>query len=316
MVMAIVAAACGITSAAATGGPEYGVRAGLSGTTTLDKNHFTYALPPGGGVIQDAIVVSNYSDEPLTFDIHGADMLTAAGGGLAPAADGAASTLVGTWLTVDHPTLTVPAHQEISAPFTLTVPGGRQPGEYIGAMVVSRRASAPQSISVRTRAALTVDVTVLGTVDLRAAPGPLVALHQRDDVHFTLAVANRGNVLFTFSGEVVVRDGSGSVVATIPVAPGGVYVIPGGQASVSALWHGAPWWGSASATATVHARLASGVLRTFQSDPLQLSFFPWSVVIAAGAGIAGALAALVVLSRRPSWPWPYRGGWRPSVRRG
>jgi hypothetical protein len=294
----VAAAAGGITSAAAADSPEYGVRAGLSGTTTLSKGHFTYAVPPGGAVVQDSVVVSNYSDAPLTFDVHGADMLSAAGGGLAPAADGAASSLVGTWLSVDHATLTVPPHQEVADPFTLTVPGSRPPGEYVGAVVVSRRPSAPQAIRVVTRAALTVDVTVLGTVELRAAAGPLVALQQRDDVHFTLGVANRGNALFTFSGEVTMRDGSGHVVATVPVAPAGVYVIPGGQTSVTALWHGAPWWGSVSATATVHARLASGALRTFQSDPVQLSFFPWSVPIGAGAGVVGALAALVVLRRR------------------
>jgi hypothetical protein len=298
VLMAIAGAASGVTSAAAADSPEYGVRAGLTGTTTLSKGHFTYAVAPGGAVVHDSIVVSNYSDAPLTFDVHGADMLSAAGGGLAPAADGAASTLVGAWLTVDHPTLTIPPHGEVADAFTLDVPASRQPGEYIGAVVVSRRAPAQQAIGVVTRAALTVDVTVLGTVELRAAAGPLLAVQQHGEVHFTLGVANRGNVLFTFSGEVTLRDGSGQVVATVPIAPAGVYVIPGGQASVTALWHGAPWWGRVSATATVHARLAGGDVKTFQSDAVQLSFFPWSVPIGAGAGVAGGLAALVVLRRR------------------
>jgi len=295
--VASFAAAGVITPAAAADTPDYGVRAGLSGTTTLTKNHFAYALPRGGAVVHDAIVVSNFTDAPLIFDVHGADMLAAAGGGLAPAAEGAPSKQVGTWLSVDHSPLTVPAHQEVTDPFTLTVPGDEQPGEYLGAVVVVRTANAPQGIRVLTRAALTVDVTVLGNVDLRADAGPLTATEDHSDVHFSLHVANHGNVLFTFTGEVTVRDGSGGVIATIPLAPAGLYVIPAGQTSVTALWHGAPWWGSASATATVHARVASGAVGNFQSDSLDLGFFPWSIVAGAGAGVVASLAALLVLSR-------------------
>jgi hypothetical protein len=293
-----ILAAGGITHAAAADAPEYGVRAGLSGTTTLTKNHFAYALPPGGAVIHDAVVVSNFTDAPMTFDVHGADMLATTGGGLAPLAEGAPSKLVGTWLTVDRSPLTVPAHQEVTDAFTVTVPATEQPGEYVGAVVVARTASAAQAIRVVTRAALTVDVTVLGMVDLRAAARPLAATQEHGDVHFAFAVANRGNVLFTFTGEVTMRDSSGNVMATIPVAPAGVYVIPGGQAAVTAVWHGAPSWGSASATATVHTRVASGAMGTFRSDALQLSFFPWAIASAAGAGLLGAVIALVVLS----WP--------------
>jgi hypothetical protein len=295
--MAIFAAAGVIMPVAAADTPEYGVRAGLSGTTTLTKNHFAYALPRGGAVVHDAVVVSNYSDATLTFDVHGADMLAATGGGLAPAAEGAQSKQVGTWLAVDHSPLTVPAHQEITDSFTVTVPADEQPGEYIGAVVVARTANAAQGIRVLTRAALTVDVTVLGNVNLLAAAGPITATQEHSDVHFTVPVANHGNVLFTFTGELTVRDGSGHVVATLPVAPAGLYVIPGGQASVTALWHGAPLWGSASATATIHARVASGAVGNFTSDTLDLGFFPWAIVAGGGAGLVGALVALVVLSR-------------------
>lgn len=296
-----------VTSAAAqANAPEYGVRAGLGGNTTLAHNHFSYALPPGGATLHDSVVVSNFTDAPLSFAVHGADMVGAQGGGFAPAAEGVAAKLVGSWLAVSRPAITVPPHQELSDAFTLVVPAAQLPGEYLGAVVVARSGGgAAQGIQVLTRAALTVDVTVLGRVDLHAAAGPLAASQQRNEVHFTVPVSNRGNVLFTFTGAVTVRDGSGRVAATLPVTPANLYVIPGGHATVTAVWRGAPWWGSADAVATIQARVAGGAQATVQSDPLHLGFFPWAVVVAALAGVAAALIALVVLSRRR--------GFRPAV---
>jgi hypothetical protein len=284
--------------AAATNAPEYGVRAGLSGATTLTKNHFAYALPQGGAVIHDSVIVSNYTDAPITFDVHGADMIAAQGGGLAPAAEDAKPALVGAWLAVEGSPLVIPAHRETSAAFTLTVPAAQKAGEYTGAVVVARRSTEASGVRVLTRAALTVEVTVLGQLDLRAAAGPLTGSQQHGEEHFTLTVANTGNVLFTFTGTVTVRDGSGKTLATIPVAPSGIYVIPGGHADVTAVWSGVPLWGEATATATVQAKPASGTGASFQSGALHLSFFTWALPAGAAAGVLAAGIAFLLISRR------------------
>jgi len=283
---------------AADNAPEYGIHAGLSGATTLSKNHYAYALPQGGAPVHDSIVVSNFTASPISFDVHGADMLAATGGGLAPAAEGVTPTKVGAWLAVDTATITVPPHSDVSDAFTLSVPATTPPGEYVGAMVVARRPDATSGIRVVTRAALTVDVTVLGNLVLQAGAGPLVGVEQRGDVRFTLTVANHGNVLFTFTGQVTVRDSVDHLVSTIPVAPQGLYVIPGGHADVTAVWHGVPLWGSATATATVEAKTTAGQRSTVTSIAVQLSFVPWAIISGAGAGVAAGLIALVVFSLR------------------
>jgi len=297
--------ACTVPAGAATraptpapSAPEYGVRAALSGSTTLSHNHFAYALPPGGASVQDAVVISNYTSAPLSFDVHGADMVTATGGGFAPAAEGAPSTQVGAWVTVAQPSLTIPAHGEAADAFTLRVPPGQKPGPLLGALVVARTASDTSGVHVLTRAALIVELTVLDEVRLQAAAGFLPATREQDGVHFSVDVANHGNVLFMFTGDVAVRDGSGHVMATLPLGPAGLYVIPGGHATVSAVWSGVPLWGSASATATVHTQVTGGPSATVQSDTLQLSFFPWPVVAGGAASVAAALVALAVFWRR------------------
>lgn len=269
----------------------------LTGQTTLSHNHFAYALAAGGAAsVADAVVVSNYTAKPLTFTVHGADMIAATGGGMAPAAEGATPQQVGAWISVQQPRITVPPHGEVQDAFTVTVPRGQQAGESFGAVVVAQTA-AGAGIQVLTRAALTVDVTVVQQAVLQVA-ATLSSQQQQDGMHFTADVRNTGNVLLTFDGDVDVRDGSGRVVARVPLDPTGLYVIPGGEARVSGVWSGLPLWGSAAATATIHARTSAGRSAVARSNTLQLGFFPWVVLIALLAAVLAALLARPVLRRR------------------
>jgi hypothetical protein len=290
----------GVTAAAPANGPEWGVRPALTGETTLESNHFAYALPAGAQV-SDAIVVFNFSDAPLTFHVHGADLVSVAGGSVAPAPEGTTAHLVGTWISVSQQELTVPAHQELSDQFTVSVPAGTGPGDHLGAVVVAKQAAAPQSIQVLTRAALIVKATVPGQVHLGVILGPLSAAQLGSDERFSIDVHNAGNVLFTFTGEVTVRNGSG-IVATVPVDPQGIYVIPGGSATVHATWHGVPALGEVSAVASVHIKVNQLPSGTFTSNTLLLSFFPWGmlviVVVALLAILLTLLATLIVRRRR------------------
>lgn len=291
------AAARSTPSPSASSGPEYGVRPALTGQTSLTHNHFAYALAAGGASIADAVVVTNYSAAPLTFSVHGADMISATGGGMAPAAEGATPQAVGGWVRVSQARITVPPHREVEDAFTVDVPKGQPAGEFFGAVVVAQ-VGAGGGVQVLTRAALIVDVTVVPQAVLRVATGPLGNAQQQDGMHFTVAVRNTGNVLFTFSGDLDVRDGSGHVMATVPLDPTGLYVIPGGEATVSAVWKGVPLWGSATAVATVRAQTSGGKAATVQSDALHLGFTPWVLLIALGAGVVAALAAVLLLRRR------------------
>ncbi len=297
---------CGVTPAAAastpratpsSSGPEYGVRPALTGQTSLTHNHFAYALGAGGTSIADAVVVSNYTNAPLSFVVHGADMLDATGGGMAPAPEGAAPQAVGGWISVQQPQITVPPHKEVQDAFTVTVPKGQAAGELFGALVVAETASGA-GIHVLTRAALTVDVTVVERAVLKLATGPLSAAQQQDGMHLSVVVHNTGNVLFTFTGSVEVRDGSGGLLATVPLDPTGLYVIPGGDATVSGVWSGVPLWGSADATATVVARTTGGASATGRSDTVHLGFFAWGLVLGPLAALLAALLAVPLVRRR------------------
>ena len=78
-----VARAAGTPSPASTH-QLFGVHPVQQGSTTLPGGHFNFALVAGQS-LADGIVVENFSDHSLTVHVYGADLLTAVGGGLAPA---------------------------------------------------------------------------------------------------------------------------------------------------------------------------------------------------------------------------------------
>jgi hypothetical protein len=152
----------------------FGVHPAEEGSTTLPGGHFNFALLPGQR-IADAIVVENFSSRVLTFHVYGADLITASGGGLAPAQPSATMRAVGAWIIVATPTVMVAAHAQFTDNFTVTVPVIVSPGQHLGAVVVSADVGATaQHTPIEARAALITVVSVPGTAHPSAVLSPLV----------------------------------------------------------------------------------------------------------------------------------------------
>jgi hypothetical protein len=286
--MGAVGTALSARAASAPAGLVFGVRCQLTGKTTLDKNHFSYAVP-AGSEISDAVIVSNFTDAPLSFHVHGADLENVSGGGIAPIPDGTPSKLVGAWISTSQAEIMVPAHREVTDPFAVAVPSALGPGSYFGAVVVSKN-PAPGSLLVLARAALIVQVTIPGVAHVRGALGPLTGQRQGDDERFSITVHNTGNELITVNGEVTVRDGS-TEVASLPLDQPGIYIIPGGSATLHTIWRKLPSFGTFKAVATVRVRVNVEPHGTLTSNTLVLSFFAWPVV-----GEAVLLSLLTILA--------------------
>src|ERR1700722_19672724 len=117
-------------------GPLFGVHPVQQGSTTLPGGHFNFAVVPGER-ISDGIVVENLSARTLRFHVYGADLITATGGGLAPAQPTATMHQAGAWIVISRPMVTVPAHRQITDTFVLTVPAVVTPGQHLGAIVAA-----------------------------------------------------------------------------------------------------------------------------------------------------------------------------------
>ncbi|GHD62748.1 hypothetical protein ACFQL8_31925 [Streptomyces goshikiensis] len=286
--------------ASAAGGP-FGVQAGLYGLTTLTGGHFGYALKAGAR-IEDSAVIHNESDEARTFHVYGADVSNAAGGGLAPAQEGQRMRAVGAWLKLDsEATVTVRPKSSATVRFSLAVPDGTPPGSYLGSLVTALRTPAVSGqVNTETRIARLVQLTVPGTADLQVSLTELEHRPAGGDEEFTVTVRNTGNVLYTFAGTLNVTGGGST--RTVPLTPTGIYVIPGGSATITGRLAGLPALGRRAVTASVTATVPGGAAKTVESNTVRLSCFPWLVAaLTAGGLLALGLVLIVTRQRWRAW---------------
>ncbi|MEA2637299.1 MAG: hypothetical protein QOE18_356 [Chloroflexota bacterium] len=278
-------------------GQVFGVHPVQEGRTTLPGGHFNYALAPGQSVT-DAIVVENFSDRALSFHVYGADLVTAAGGGLAPAQPSATMREAGAWITVSAPRVSIPAHGRLTDNFTLRLPAKVSVGQHLGAVVVAADVGlTPQGNPIEARTALITVVTVPGIARPSARLDSLIG--QADPAGhtaFDISLFNTGNVLLTYTGSVVIAGGDGRHAATLALTPVNAYVVPGGRVRLGAVWmetaHQSEQY-RAQATVTI---LADGSpVRTLVSQPLGLSFTSATLSIIAG-GVAGAVVLIILFA--------------------
>lgn len=106
-----------------------------------DRPNFAYDVA-AGGTISDAIVVTNYSEDPITLAVYGADgFLNSAGEiDVRPAAE--ESTELGSWTTTAQDEVTIEPGAGARIPFRITVPPTTPPGDVVGAVLTSLRSEA------------------------------------------------------------------------------------------------------------------------------------------------------------------------------
>ena len=297
----------GVARAGSTSSPNpsqlFGVHPVQQGRTTLPGGHFNFALLPGQS-IADGIVVENLSDHALRFHVYGADLVTAAGGGLAPAQPTATMREAGAWIVVSSPVVTIAGHGQFTDRFTLTLPASVSPGQHLGAIVASAGVGlTPQGNPIEARTALITVVTVPGASLPSARLGPLSATVMTSaSIGFGITLSNTGNVLLTYAGSVNIEDASGHHVATLLLTPANAYVVPNGQVQLAAVWKEiAPPANPYRARATVTILTDGTPVGTLTSQSLELqvaSGTPVPVVVGVGVLLAAMLLLVAWSVRR------------------
>jgi hypothetical protein len=276
--------------------PSFGLRAGLYGRTTLENQHFQYAVRPGA-VVGDSVDVLNLSDQTHTFRLYGADLVQASDGGLAPTFPDDRQRDAGAWISMDSAAVTVPPHGQATVGFTTRVPEDAAPGDHLGAVVASSKTEQkPGALAVESRVALMVRVRIPGVARLDGTVGRLRISGGGGASRFTVVVHNSGNLLMTAAGRIEAKRGT-ATVAVVPVAPKDIYVIPGGSASFEGVWLATPMFGRRTATAVFDLSAFREPDITRRSDTVSLSFFSWLLLVLLGIVIAGLAVALVARGR-------------------
>jgi len=243
------------------------------------------------------MVIENFSDHTLDFQIYGADLLVASGGGLTPAQPTATMHEVGAWITVVTPKVTIAANSQFTDSFTVTAPSVVSPGQHLGAIVAAANVgTTPQGNTIEARVALITVVTVPGVAHPSARLDPLARTSEAPkQLAFGISLFNTGNVLLTYSGLVRVYDGEGRNVATLHLTPSDAYVVPAGRIPLAAVWRRSlPGSGNYSARATVTIMANGKPVATLTSQSLGLSFSRSPVIPVLGLALLCGLALLIV----------------------
>jgi len=217
----IVLLAFAIAPAAHAAGksPVFGLRAVGSNA----RGYFVYPLAAGGSR-SGAVIVSNAGTATGTVKLFTVDATTGDTTGTVYETDKKPSR-VGSWVKLSARSLTLApgAHKRVS--FTLRVPRGQKPGQWVGGTVAETLRRTAGSKSKR-KASVQIRIRDLTIVAVQAnVPGPQVVAFeiggatsggkrgfQQVVVHF----ANTGNVLLKPAGSVTIFDAGGKRVETIP----------------------------------------------------------------------------------------------------
>ena len=285
-------------AAVPTAAQLFGVHPAQEGSTTLPGGHFNYALVPRQR-ISDGVVVENLSSRILTFHVYGADLITAVGGGLAPAQPTASMRSVGGWIAVSKPTVVIGAHKQVTDEFALTVPAVVSPGQHLGAVVVSADiGTTSNGLPIEARAALIAVVSIPGTAHASAMLSPLAgSTAVTGQTGFGITLSNIGNLLLTYKASVDVYDSNGLEVARLPLTPVDAYVVPGGHTPLSVVWrHPASLSGNYRAQATVGILVNGLAVATLHSQSLAMQLSPGlSAAVIVGIGLAVLLLLTLTL---------------------
>ncbi|WP_454042401.1 WxL protein peptidoglycan domain-containing protein [Cellulosimicrobium sp. Marseille-Q8652] len=187
-----------------------------------DRPNFAYSLAPGGSV-QDAIVVTNHGDEPLTLGVYAADGFLTDDGTLDLLPTGEESTALGSWIVLTQPEIVVPSQESVEVPFTLTVPQDATPGDYAAGVVSSLVVAADDGVTTDRRLGSRVHLRVQGDL------APALAV---DDVHLeydgTLGPFAAGTATLRFT---VRNEGNTRVAPATSVRVTGPFGLAGGSAA-------------------------------------------------------------------------------------
>lgn len=177
-----------------------------------------------GATLTEHVLITNSSTEEREFAVYGADAFNTSTGGYDVLAAAEVSTDVGSWVSVEAPTVTIPALSTAVVPFTVTVPDAATPGDHPGGVVVSpvRLQEADNGVVVDTRIAVRLAVRVAGEIAPALEVRGLSASFAGSWVPFgsapatiTYEVVNTGNVMVTGEPRIRVTGPFGVTLAEV-----------------------------------------------------------------------------------------------------
>src|SRR3989344_944910 len=169
---------------------------------------FIYTLDLGESK-DDALLVSNTTEEEQTVKLYAVDSVASNQGNFALEAEDAARVGIGRWIALSETLLTLQPGASRELPFTITIPQTADVGEHSGGIII-QKADKNQvegtGASIVTRIGIRVYETVPGTIVRQLAITDFTVERAADTQAFTISLTaeNRSNVTLKPTAELVV----------------------------------------------------------------------------------------------------------------
>lgn len=191
-----------------------------------DGDRFEVELAPGA-TASLTVLLANAGTIPMELHSFTSDVKTAANGGLTMEQEDTELHAPTTWMQFPSETVALTPGQEVAREFTITVPEGTAPGQYVNAIAVQTvddyAIEGSSNFRQRVRKVLAVYITVPGDLQGDFTLGqPEVEYRVRGPV-ILVPLQNTGNVRLRPHGEVTVNDPTGVELMKAPVAMGSVF---------------------------------------------------------------------------------------------
>ncbi|MGD9713019.1 MAG: hypothetical protein AB7V46_13250, partial [Thermomicrobiales bacterium] len=173
------------------------------------------------------VTIANVGDVEQNLRTYITNAFTAPGGGFASAEYGAPLNEVSQWLDFPEETYTLDVAEGIERTFTVTVPPGTAPGQYITAIAGEHAdpsaIEGQPNLSQRLRYVVPVFITVPGNMDTSFEVGTIRLDSDSGVLVVRIALENTGDVRVRPEGTVELRGENDALVASIPVVMESIY---------------------------------------------------------------------------------------------
>lgn len=268
--------------------------------TTSPRNYFILEGAPGA-VIEDSLRVENWTEDPFSFRIYGADGYnTPRDGFFALREFDEDMTDAGSWVEPVTSQVTVHGRTRTDIPITITIPKNATPGDHVGGVVAmnvkveSADGGEAVDVGIQRAVAARMYVRVSGTTSPGLELSDVQVDHDRGwwpwtgqgTGTVTYTVENTGNLRLSPTGDVTlsglfISDRSWDTQALVDL-------LPGQRVTLTQEISGVPWFGSLG----VDVDLTAGE-ELAASDGASAWIVPWPFVVLALALLTGAIFVLV-----------------------
>jgi hypothetical protein len=173
------------------------------------------------------VTLGNGSAIPVQALVYAADAVSGVNGGFVMNGSDDPVTAPTTWLDFPTETVDFDAQEATERSFTVTVPEGTPPGQYITGIAVETANASPMEgdapIMVKYRLAAAVLITVPGPVEPSFQIGTISAAVDEQTTTIDGIIENTGNIRVRPEGTLTVTDASGKDVVTAQISMGSVY---------------------------------------------------------------------------------------------